>query len=82
MYMNCIPFKKKKNQNQETLIFRVTYGTQSAEHLTLDFGSGHDLRVVRSSTTSGSKLDSVLWAQGPPGILSLPLPPLMLVLSQ
>ena len=28
--------------------------SQSAKHLTLDFSSGHDLRVVRSSPTSGS----------------------------
>ena len=27
---------------------------QSFEHPTLDFGSGHDLRVVRSSPVSGS----------------------------
>ena len=29
---------------------------QSVKHLTLDFGSGHDLRVVRSSPASGSML--------------------------
>jgi len=29
---------------------------QSVEHLTLDFGSCHDLRVVRSSPASGSAL--------------------------
>ena len=29
---------------------------QSLEHLTLDFGSGHDLRVVRWSPMSGSVL--------------------------
>ena len=29
---------------------------QSVEYLTLDFGSGHDLRVVRSSPASGSAL--------------------------
>ena len=31
---------------------------QSGERLTLDFGSGHDLRVVRSSPTSGSTLSA------------------------
>ena len=29
---------------------------QSVKQLTLDFGSGHDLRVVRSSPMSGSVL--------------------------
>ena len=29
---------------------------QLSKHPTLDFGSGHDLRVVRSSPASGSKL--------------------------
>jgi len=29
---------------------------QSVEHLSLDFGSGHDPRVVGSSPTSGSAL--------------------------
>ena len=30
--------------------------TQSVRRLTLDFGSGHDLRVMRSSPTWGSVL--------------------------
>ena len=36
-----------------TLAVRVA---QSVKHLSLDFGSGHDLRVVRLSLTSGSVL--------------------------
>ena len=47
---------------------------QSVKHQTLDFGSGHDLRVVRSSPTSGS----VLTAWSLLGILSLPPPSLSL----
>ena len=31
---------------------------QSVKRLTLGFGSGHDLRAVRSSPTSGSALDT------------------------
>ena len=43
------------------------------EHLLLDFGSGHDLRVVRSSPTLGSVLGGTCLD------FSLPLPlPLML----
>ena len=38
-----------KKENKEPL-------AQSGEHLTLDFGSGHNLRVVRSSPMSGSEL--------------------------
>ena len=33
---------------------RGTWVVQLAKHLTLDFGSGHDLRVMRSSPKSGS----------------------------
>ena len=33
-----------------------TWVALSAECLTFDFGSGHDLRVVRSSLASGSVL--------------------------
>ena len=40
---------------------------QSVEHLTLGFGSGHDLRVLGSSSTSGSRLSTV----------SVPLPLLL-----
>ena len=49
---------------------------QLGKHLTLGFGSGHDLRVARSSPTLGSVLSEVsAWD-------SLPLPlPLPLVLS-
>ena len=32
------------------------WGAQSVEHLTLDFSSGHDPRVVRYSAESGSVL--------------------------
>ena len=53
---------------------------QSVGDLTLDFGSGHDLRVMGSSPASGS----VLPAQSLVGILSVSLslsPPPLLVLS-
>jgi len=49
---------------------------QLVKHLTLDFGSGHDLRVVRSSPALGSVLavgpawDSL---SAPPPLLSLSL---------
>ena len=43
---------------------------QSVESLTLDFGSGHDLVVVSSSSKSGS----VLAVQSLLGILALALP--------
>ena len=46
-----------------------TWVAQSVECLTLDFGSGHDLMVVRSSPTSGS----ILTAWSLLGILSLSL---------
>ena len=42
---------------------------QSVERLTLDFSSGHDLRVVGSSPALGSART----ARSLPGILSLPL---------
>ena len=44
---------------------------QLAEHPTLDFGSGHDLRVVRSSPMS----DSALSGESAGDSLSLLLPP-------
>jgi len=49
--------------------------TQSVGHLTLDFGSGHDLRAMRSSPMLGSALDTEhAWDS-----LSLcPPPPLLL----
>ena len=37
-------------------LFRCAWVAQSVKHLTLDFGSGHDLRIVRSSPRSGSPL--------------------------
>jgi len=49
---------------------------QSVKRPTLDFGSGHDLRVVRSIPVSGSTLGWSLL-----GILSLP-PPLPLLLLE
>lgn len=50
---------------------RGTWAAQSAKRLTLCFGSGHDLRIMRSSPTSGSALAlSVSLLE----ILSLPLP--------
>ena len=35
---------------------RSSWLAQLVKHLTLDFGSGHDLRVMRSSLASGSML--------------------------
>ena len=35
---------------------RGTWVAQSVKHLTLDFGSGHGLRVMRWNPMSGSKL--------------------------
>ena len=48
---------------------------QSVKHLTLDFGSGHDLRIHEFETLSGSV--HTMWSLC--GILSLPLsaPPLL-----
>ena len=51
---------------------------QSIKHLTLDFGSGHDLKVMRSSPMSGSALGG----GGPLENLSFPLPlPLTLLVT-
>ena len=53
----------------------MTWGAwvaQSVKHLTLDFGSGHDLRVVRFSPELGSRL-TPRWAWSLLKILSLPL---------
>ena len=50
--------------------FQDTLVAQSVEDLTLDFGSGHDLRVVGSSSTLGTALNTEpAWDS-----LSLPLP--------
>ena len=50
---------------------------QSVEHWTLDFGSGHDLRVMGSSPVSGTVLSvASAW-----GSVSLPLPLHSLFLS-
>ena len=40
----------------EKASFQGAWVAQSFKHLTLDFGSGHDLRFVRSSPASGSAL--------------------------
>ena len=50
-------------------------GTQSVKHLTLDFNSCHDLRVIRASSALGSMLsgESVVILS----LLSLYLPPLL-----
>ena len=54
---------------------------QSDKHPTLDFGSGHDLKVVRSSPMSGSTLsmagaagDSLSPSFSAPPPLAFPLP--------
>ena len=49
---------------------------QSVEHLPLDFGSGHDAKVMESSPMSGSKLT----AQSLLGILSLSFCPFPLLM--
>ena len=41
------------NSNIEKIVLRSCLVAQSTKHLTLDFGSGHDLRVVRSSPLLG-----------------------------
>ena len=48
---------------------RGTWVAQLVKRLDLDFGSGHDLRVVRLSPMLGSTLDGE-----PPSPLPLPLP--------
>jgi len=53
-------------------------GAQSIEPLTLGFGSGHDLRVVRSSPTLGSTLSTELASDSLSLLLPLPLPLLSL----
>ena len=56
---------------------RAAWVAQSPKHLILDFGSGHDLRVVRSSLTSGSMLgvESALDSLSPSPSIPLPPPP-------
>ena len=46
-----------------------TWVAQSVKHPTLDFSSGHDLMVVRSSPASGSALTT----QSLLGVVSLPI---------
>ena len=48
--INCITSKNKKSKNWDAWM------AQLVEHLTLDFGSGHDPRVMGSSPTLGSVL--------------------------
>ena len=43
---------------QSDVTRHLGWGDQSVEHLTLDFGSGHGLRVVGSSPASGSLLST------------------------
>ena len=50
--MTCLPAKEHK----ELLSARGTWVVQLVECPTLDFGSGHDLRVMRLSSTLGSML--------------------------
>ena len=49
-------------KNKSIIIKKKKYGgtwvAQSVERLTLDFGSGHDSRAVRSSPTLGSILST------------------------
>ena len=47
---------KYPNKQMQLKIFRGAWVDQLIEHLTLDFGSDHDLRVVGSSPSSGSAL--------------------------
>ena len=54
----------------EKLFYQSTWVTQLVEHPTFDFGSGYDLRVVRSSPWS----DSVLSRESAWDSLLLPLP--------
>jgi len=54
--------------------------TQLVKHPTLGFGLGHDLKVVRSSPTSGYALSGE--SAGDSLSLPLPLPPCTLSLSQ
>jgi len=42
------------SQHLKNSLMRGAWVAQSVRHLTLDFGSGHDLRVMRSSPASGS----------------------------
>ena len=55
----------------ETEYFRGTWVTQSVEHLTLDFTLSHNLRVMRSSPSSGFVLSRESTLDSP---LRLPLP--------
>ena len=53
---------------------RDTWVARSVKHQTLDFGSGHDLRVVGLSPASGSMLSvSLLGILSPPPLSSLAL---------
>ena len=70
MQTECIPVQGTDNTkmnevvgdrsclNQGSLLGCL--GGSSVKHLTLDFGSGHDLSVVRWSSTSGSMLSMEL----------------------
>ena len=45
-----------RDKNQEREKVRGTWVAQQVEHPTLDFGPGHDFRVLRLSPVSGSTL--------------------------
>ena len=47
---------------------------QWVKHLTLDFGSGHDLRVMGASSPSGSDCSALSMESPVPLLLVLPLP--------
>ena len=56
----------------EKIVLRSCWVAQSTKHLTLDFGSGHDLRVVRLNTICDAHRASVMSVK--PAWYSLPLP--------
>ena len=45
-----------KAESYYQFTFQGTWVSQMVQHVTLDFGSGHDPRVVTSSPASGSML--------------------------
>ena len=49
-----------KGKLLKRIVGRGAWVAQSVKCLTLDLGSGHDLRVVRSNPMLGSELDGVL----------------------
>ena len=59
-----------------------TWEAQLVKHLTLDFGSGYDLRIERLSPTSGSMLSGELASLPLSSSPSYPLPHHTLPLSR